>query len=244
MQQSSKTIISLLFREPNETWETITISSWYTIKLCNLILLDIPDKYLEIFEAKKKLPVLKLSSSTNIDSSEQDLVKCRCGIEAVERITKKEGPNNGRKFYSCVQRQCNFFQWKDQLQQKTVYMVKVEPSMSNNSIHQITRDDIVKKEKTISNTVNHSTSVHKSNFASRNFAQQNTKETKTVSSTVKTVKKEQYLGNNDAYHLAQRQVNSEPVIISDSEEETSPKKRQSETGTSHLQIKKKRKQFL
>src|SRR5690606_4707330 len=45
-------------------------------------------------------------------SSKESIEKCSCGIEAIEKPTKKEGPNKGRKYYSCKKespQRCNFF---------------------------------------------------------------------------------------------------------------------------------------
>ena len=45
---------------------------------------------------------------------------CFCNVKAHHRVTKKPGPNHGRKFYSCGRwsiskqnRQCDFFMWAD-----------------------------------------------------------------------------------------------------------------------------------
>jgi hypothetical protein len=223
------------------------------------LLVDIPDKYLDIFEAPKQLPIPKQSTSSTNGSSSGP-VKCYCGIEAVERVTKKEGPNNGRKFYSCVRRQCNFFQWTDQ-QQKKVYMIKQEPSISNTRMQQINRNNVVKKEKTTNNISSYSMSVHKSNPANistsenvvNNSIHQSAKSTiQKASSTLQIVKKEPKSQERNTNHIVKREIKSEPVtqenfviIDSEEEEETSPKKRRFETSTSqHPQIKKKRKQFL
>ncbi|CAL8071286.1 unnamed protein product [Calicophoron daubneyi] len=48
-------------------------------------------------------------------SSDQDVVVCNCGIQAVVLTVKKSGPNQGRLFYRCgggPENSCNFFQWK------------------------------------------------------------------------------------------------------------------------------------
>ena len=42
---------------------------------------------------------------------------CLCGLESVERIVKKEGPNLGKEFFACSKpstddSRCNFFLWK------------------------------------------------------------------------------------------------------------------------------------
>ena len=40
-------------------------------------------------------------------------VRCNCG-QIAERLTvKKEGPRKGRKFFKCMQRECEFFQCRE-----------------------------------------------------------------------------------------------------------------------------------
>ena len=44
---------------------------------------------------------------------------CECGVQAITRTTKKEGPNLGREFYACSKPQsdssiCKFFTWSDE----------------------------------------------------------------------------------------------------------------------------------
>lgn len=41
-------------------------------------------------------------------------VKCRCNMPAGERTVVKEGPNKGRRFWTCSNSgQCDFFEWMD-----------------------------------------------------------------------------------------------------------------------------------
>lgn len=41
-------------------------------------------------------------------------VKCRCNVPAGERTVVKEGPNKGRRFWTCSNSgQCDFFEWMD-----------------------------------------------------------------------------------------------------------------------------------
>lgn len=42
--------------------------------------------------------------------------ECKCGKKCKALIVKKEGPNTGKKFFSC--KACNFFEWADQPQRK------------------------------------------------------------------------------------------------------------------------------
>jgi len=40
--------------------------------------------------------------------------KCdKCGSPMAVRTVKKEGPNKGRQFYSCLTKACNGFKWKE-----------------------------------------------------------------------------------------------------------------------------------
>lgn len=38
---------------------------------------------------------------------------CQCGVEAAQFTVKKDGPNKGRKFYTCKTRTCKYFEWVD-----------------------------------------------------------------------------------------------------------------------------------
>ncbi|PIK49098.1 putative DNA topoisomerase 3-alpha [Apostichopus japonicus] len=48
------------------------------------------------------------------EASGSNAVVCSCGSDAVELTVKKDGPNQGRKFFKCQSSQCNFFLWSDQ----------------------------------------------------------------------------------------------------------------------------------
>lgn len=55
-----------------------------------------------------------------------DPVKCSCKLDAVERTVKKQGPNNGRKFFTCSKpwdERCRFFEWADEASSKPVPVV-------------------------------------------------------------------------------------------------------------------------
>lgn len=55
--------------------------------------------------------------SLNLTSEEPGAVQCKCGIAASQRTVQKDGPNKGRKFYTCSkprEDQCGFFEWMDQ----------------------------------------------------------------------------------------------------------------------------------
>lgn len=38
---------------------------------------------------------------------------CDCGNPSLLQYVRKEGPNQGREFYTCPSRECGFFQWGD-----------------------------------------------------------------------------------------------------------------------------------
>jgi hypothetical protein len=40
-------------------------------------------------------------------------MNCDCNEKAVERVVKKEGPNQGKTFYTCLKNACKFFKFKD-----------------------------------------------------------------------------------------------------------------------------------
>ena len=61
------------------------------------------------------------SSSRNNDGPShayrvpEGAVVCKCNAPAMTRVTKKEGPNQGREFYRCgTPAECGFFQWADE----------------------------------------------------------------------------------------------------------------------------------
>jgi hypothetical protein len=42
-----------------------------------------------------------------------DTILCTCNKEAKLLTVKKEGPNNGKKFYKCAKDGCKFFKWEN-----------------------------------------------------------------------------------------------------------------------------------
>jgi len=51
------------------------------------------------------------------DISSSNNQKCNCGVTAIELTVRKEGNNQGRKFFACSNNKaCNFFLWSDDLQ--------------------------------------------------------------------------------------------------------------------------------
>ncbi|RZC37038.1 DNA topoisomerase 3-alpha [Asbolus verrucosus] len=51
------------------------------------------------------------SGSNSVPRNENEEIVCSCNVEAVQLTVRKEGPNKGRKFYSCRSKQCEFFLW-------------------------------------------------------------------------------------------------------------------------------------
>ena len=47
------------------------------------------------------------------ESDDTNPTLCYCQIAAVLLTVKKEGPNQGRQFYTCSSKGCDFFAWKD-----------------------------------------------------------------------------------------------------------------------------------
>lgn len=54
-------------------------------------------------------------------NADENAIKCGCGLGAKAFTSKKEGPNQGRQFYSCSRpkgKGCNFFEWADDVNGK------------------------------------------------------------------------------------------------------------------------------
>jgi len=64
-----------------------------------------------------------------------DCPLCTCGMSCLEKITKKEGKNHGRYFYTCPNQQsgCGFFKWKDELQKAATKIKRKFESMKSDS---------------------------------------------------------------------------------------------------------------
>lgn len=45
-------------------------------------------------------------------------MNCKCGTNAVLLAVKKEGPNKGKKFYTCNTKTCDFFSWENKYDPK------------------------------------------------------------------------------------------------------------------------------
>ena len=42
-------------------------------------------------------------------------MNCNCGLPSILQITQKNGPNHGKRFYSCKNRKCRFFIFEDDI---------------------------------------------------------------------------------------------------------------------------------
>ncbi|XP_048575676.1 DNA topoisomerase 3-alpha isoform X2 [Nematostella vectensis] len=54
-------------------------------------------------------------SSFNSNNNDENAIVCTCGNAAIQLTVRKDGPNQGRQFYKCSQREggCDFFLWAD-----------------------------------------------------------------------------------------------------------------------------------
>lgn len=58
--------------------------------------------------------LLQSRQGPEVIPEEMAVVKCLCGAEAEKLRVKREGPRQGRFFWKCVQRRCEFFKWDNQ----------------------------------------------------------------------------------------------------------------------------------
>jgi len=52
------------------------------------------------------------------ENNESNEMICYCNLPAIQLIVKKDGPNNGRKFYKCSKYnddKCKYFKWEDEI---------------------------------------------------------------------------------------------------------------------------------
>jgi hypothetical protein len=54
---------------------------------------------------------IKKRVDKSMGNPDEEMPLCDCGVATVKRECRKEGPNQGREFYSC--QTCRFFQWAD-----------------------------------------------------------------------------------------------------------------------------------
>lgn len=84
-------------------------------------------------------------------SANADVVVCKCGMQAYKLITRKEGPNFGRHFYTCGDsKKCNFFQWCTDVTSSSVQIKKSsgcqEQPTPGHTFAEITRIEIRKAQ--------------------------------------------------------------------------------------------------
>ena len=60
-------------------------------------------------------------------------VLCECQEQAERLQVKKEGPRQGRWFYKCMQRRCNFFLWEPEMSTPTSKQRPSAPSVAASS---------------------------------------------------------------------------------------------------------------
>ncbi|XP_072337326.1 DNA topoisomerase 3-alpha isoform X3 [Scyliorhinus torazame] len=62
----------------------------------------------------REVAVKPVSRTVPSQMAADNVVVCNCGQEALLLTVRKEGPNQGRRFYKCNIGSCNFFLWADQ----------------------------------------------------------------------------------------------------------------------------------
>lgn len=71
----------------------------------------------------------------------EQVLHCYCGLPAIERVARKEGPNQGRRFCSCPKAsvsRCNFFRWLDPI---NVDKVKEMEEKADKMVDEATQTD-------------------------------------------------------------------------------------------------------
>ncbi|CAK9109699.1 DNA topoisomerase 3-alpha (DNA topoisomerase III alpha) [Durusdinium trenchii] len=59
-------------------------------------------------------PLTPPRNAEQLSTPKTAILECHCRAPAVQLIVKKEGPTQGRLFWKCAQRVCNFFEWDPQ----------------------------------------------------------------------------------------------------------------------------------
>jgi hypothetical protein len=60
---------------------------------------------------KRKIEDVKAEKPKKKSKTENEAVQCYCKVPSARRVTKKEGSNQGREFYTCKSNDCSFFSW-------------------------------------------------------------------------------------------------------------------------------------
>ena len=60
---------------------------------------------------KQSIPTSKMPKVSQTAGTEDNFVVCNCGARANLLTVRKEGPNTGRKFYTCPTKACDYFLW-------------------------------------------------------------------------------------------------------------------------------------
>ena len=59
-------------------------------------------------------PLTPPRNAEQLTTPKTAVLECHCRAPAVQLIVKKEGPTQGRLFWKCARRVCNFFEWDPQ----------------------------------------------------------------------------------------------------------------------------------
>lgn len=82
--------------------------------------------------------------NNNDDIIDEETKRCRCGLEAIIREVKKDGPNKGKMFYCCQQyydKKCDYFMWKEDDTNPVIDIPNNVISNNNNTIDTINKSD-------------------------------------------------------------------------------------------------------
>jgi hypothetical protein len=90
-------------------------------------------------------------------SIDEQTKKCRCGLEAIVREVKKDGPNKGKLFYCCQQyydKKCDYFMWKEDSSPVITKVTKVTNINNDTNNSNINDSDINDSDINTNNNVN------------------------------------------------------------------------------------------
>jgi len=90
-------------------------------------------------------------------SIDEQTKKCRCGLEAIVREVKKDGPNKGKLFYCCQQyydKKCDYFMWKEDSSPVITKVTKVTNINNDTNNSNINDSDINDIDINTNNNVN------------------------------------------------------------------------------------------
>jgi len=85
------------------------------LKINKQAFIDIEEREMSKIKYKQEEEEEFIIDNDDVSIDEQTK-KCRCGLEAIVREVKKDGPNKGKLFYCCQQyydKKCDYFMWKE-----------------------------------------------------------------------------------------------------------------------------------